>query len=521
MMLDSLATAAVPPLSQPYSCNYDRRFSSTVIFNSAKNPIGKPLTKTAVCALVAMAAASSSVSAELTGVVPCEVRPSLADQYRSIDNLLLRPSPFGNETGSLPNGMFEPGAATKSTLLDSTSVLVIGAGGLGCELLKDLALMGFRDIHVTDLDTIDLTNLNRQFLFRMADVGSSKSSVAASFVMRRVPGCKVTAYTEPVQNFAVEWFRQFRVVIGGLDNIEARRYINETLCNLVETDDDGDIDPSTIIPFIDGGTEGFKGQARIILPQVTACFECTMSLFPPQTGYAMCTVRNTPRKPEHCIAYAFMVLWEQERKGEKLDKDDPDHMKWLFDKAQARAEEFGIEGVTYKLTMGVTKNIIPAIASTNAYVSAVCALEAFKVVTFAGQSLNNYHNILAEYALNAPTYPLERDSSCTVCGAFMTLNLSLPRAATVEQLVGALTGQALPVSTGKTVTVTQIMLGNAPSYVYAAEGTKGSWHEKTKANLTKTVGELLEDGEELPLRAPELTAELVPRGATVIVTFAD
>lgn len=473
-----------------------------------------------------MAASASSASSEpvdkTVGVVPSSVIPSLADQYRSIDNLLLRPSPFGNETGTLPNGLFEPGEATKTKLLDDSKVLVVGAGGLGCELLKSLALMGVRKIHVTDLDTIDITNLNRQFLFRAGDVGEYKSSVAARFVMRTIPGLEVTAYVCPVQSFDVKWFRQFRVVIGGLDNIDARRYINETLCELVEEDEDGDIVPTSIIPFIDGGTEGFKGQARLIIPRITACFDCTLGMFPPQRGYALCTVTNTPRKPEHCIAYAFMVLWERERKGDKLDKDNPDHMQWIFEKATARAEEFGIDGVTYKLTMGVTKNIIPAIASTNAYVSAVCALEAFKLITFCGHSLNNYHNILGDYATNAPTYALERNPSCAVCGPSMCVPLSLPRSTTVEAVVQALTSQELPLSNGTTLAVTSgIILGTPPDVVFATPDRGGMWAKKTAENATKAIGDLVEDGDELQLHADQITDASVPRGATVLISFTD
>jgi len=152
----------------------------------------------------------------------------------------------------------------------SLRINISGAGGLGCEILKDLALSGFKDIHVIDMgrysslvesleacrspwgiDTIDISNLNRQFLFRKADVGKFKAEVAARFVESRVKGVKITPHNCKIQDFDEDFYMQFQLVVCGLDSIEARRWINATLVDLV----DPEVEDS-YKPLIDGGTEG-------------------------------------------------------------------------------------------------------------------------------------------------------------------------------------------------------------------------------------------------------------------------
>lgn len=82
-----------------------------------------------------------------------------ASRWRDLDMLLTR-------SGNIVGPDFEPSPDIREFLRDSVRILCVGAGGLGCELLKDLALSGFGNIDVIDLDTIDVSNLNRQFLFR-------------------------------------------------------------------------------------------------------------------------------------------------------------------------------------------------------------------------------------------------------------------------------------------------------------------------------------------------------------------
>mmetsp|Transcript_16079 Transcript_16079/g.22348 ORF Transcript_16079/g.22348 Transcript_16079/m.22348 type:complete len:132 (-) Transcript_16079:384-779(-) len=100
--------------------------------------------------------------------------------------------------------------------------------------------------------------------------------------------------------------------------------------------------------------------------QESACFECGADTFPPQVTFPMCTLTNTPRLPEHCIEWAHLHQWPEEWGSTKFDADNTEHMKWMHETALKRAAEYNISGVTYRLTQGVVKNIIPAIAATNA-----------------------------------------------------------------------------------------------------------------------------------------------------------
>lgn len=233
--------------------------------------------------------------------------------------------------------------------------------------------------------------------------------------MKRCPGVKITHHTNPIQKFDEEFYKQFHIVIAGLDNIEARRWLNAMIHSIVEFDADGNADPSTQRALIDGGTEGFKGQARVIIPFKTGCFECSMASLPPPTGFPMCTVRETPRIPEHCIQYAYVISWEETFGKKAVDKDSPVDMKWIYEKALERSERFGISGVTYQLTMGVVKNIIPAIASTNALISAACVNEAIKVATGCNFTLENYMMYMGQSGVNADALVYGREENCIVC----------------------------------------------------------------------------------------------------------
>ncbi|KAJ9287985.1 hypothetical protein DTO021C3_4389 [Paecilomyces variotii] len=178
---------------------------------------------------------------------------------------------------------------------------LVGAGAIGCEMLKNWAMIGLGTgpkgkISVTDMDQIERSNLNRQFLFRSKDVGKLKSECASAAVQAMNPELqgkivtlrdRVGPDTEHV--FNEEFWEDLDVVTNALDNVDARTYVDRR-CVFFRK------------PLLESGTLGTKGNTQVILPGLTESYSSSQD--PPEQSFPMCTLKSFPNRIEHTIAWA-------------------------------------------------------------------------------------------------------------------------------------------------------------------------------------------------------------------------
>ena len=161
--------------------------------------------------------------------------------------------------------------------LSNAKILVVGAGALGNEIVKNLALLGIGNILIADMDRIENSNLSRSVLFRESDNGRFKAEVAAEAARSIYPEIHAHAFNgNVVHDLGMGAFRWADVVIAGLDNREARLTINRH-CQKVNR------------PWIDGAIEAIAGTARVFVPGDSPCYECTMS----QTDWRLLQARRS------------------------------------------------------------------------------------------------------------------------------------------------------------------------------------------------------------------------------------
>uniref|UniRef100_A0A672I4K8 E1 ubiquitin-activating enzyme n=1 Tax=Salarias fasciatus TaxID=181472 RepID=A0A672I4K8_SALFA len=183
--------------------------------------------------------------------------------------------------------------------LERQKYFLVGAGAIGCELLKNFALIGLGAgeeglVTVTDMDFIEKSNLNRQFLFRSQDIKKSKSAVAAKAVQEMNPKMKITAHqnrldpdSEGVYDY--NFFMGLDGVAAALDNVEARVYLDKRCVRHRR-------------PMLEGGTLGSKGHTLAVVPHLTESYGPAKSSA--GNDIPLCTLKNFPHRIEHTLQWA-------------------------------------------------------------------------------------------------------------------------------------------------------------------------------------------------------------------------
>lgn len=204
--------------------------------------------------------------------------------------------------------------------LGDLNYFLVGAGAIGCEMLKNWAMMGLACgpkglVHVTDMDHIEKSNLNRQFLFRSWDVQKPKSVTAAAAVAAMNPAIRVKAREDRVgpeteSIFTDEFFESLDGVANALDNVDARMYMDRRCVYYCK-------------PLLESGTLGTKGNVQVVIPFVTESYSSSQD--PPEKSIPICTLKNFPNAIEHTLQ------WAREEFEEKFAQPSANAVQFLTD----------------------------------------------------------------------------------------------------------------------------------------------------------------------------------------------
>jgi ubiquitin-activating enzyme E1 len=214
--------------------------------------------------------------------------------------------------------------------INQQKYFVVGSGAIGCELLKNFTMIGLGcktfDLHngfgagagagvgvgsdsmtelsgsiiVTDMDSIERSNLNRQFLFRNHDIGKSKSEAACNAVRKMNPDINIIAHTnkvcqETTHIYNSKFFEELSGVANALDNVDARKYVDSRCVFYGKS-------------LLESGTLGTKGSTQVIVPHLTESYGASSD--PPEKTIPMCTLKHFPYKIEHTIQWARDIFEE-------------------------------------------------------------------------------------------------------------------------------------------------------------------------------------------------------------------
>ena len=210
--------------------------------------------------------------------------------------------------------------------LSKSTVVLVGVGAIGSYVATILVSSGIGKLIVIDFDTIEVSNLNRQLLFRDNDVGKSKSETAAERLQELNPDCEIVFIHKKMEEVSVSTYEEADVIVACLDTFIGRRWIN-SMAVRVEA------------PLVMGGMFAFLGNVQVIKPHETACFECQ------------------PLVPEEELAQACTPFGEERKKEREEEEKEPP---------------------------------LPAVATLSSIIAGFMSQEALKLILGIGSTIENY-----------------------------------------------------------------------------------------------------------------------------------
>ncbi len=335
------------------------------------------------------------------------------------------------------SGLFEAYPARKDVLLMNnkpymldrdalkrSTVFIAGVGALGCEIAKDLAVAGVGKLILVDLDTIETSNLSRQLLFRMEDIGKPKAEVAAKRVKELNPDVETEFHFTKIQQLPLSMYEACDVIIAALDNVQARFDLN-VLARRVKR------------PMIEGGTVGFEGHVQVIVPagakhlEETACYRCVVPVPPPdQKLIAACTPKGIPQTREHCVLRAeFIFRKKEEREPDLKARRDvilltgASNRELDMLKERDPSKDHGPPFILQDME-NILENKIPAIQTVSSVIASIESVEAMKMAVIQqSQAKPDHVNVMEPTYMNYngiwgifEHLPVLKRDECPVCG---------------------------------------------------------------------------------------------------------
>lgn len=298
--------------------------------------------------------------------------------------------------------------------LTRAKIVVVGVGATGCEVAKNLALMGIGKLVLVDNDVVELSNLSRQMLFLDDNLGEPKAIVAADRLRKMNPLVKVEPIFDDVRNLDESIFEEADVLVSCLDNWPVRRWLNSLAVALNK-------------PLVDVAMEGFYANLQIVIPKKTACLECHgEELMPKEMQLAECTLRR--RKPEDLVQDLKQAGIEISSKiAEKLFEHD---IKTIYDLKYAQESVLmRLDEKTLKVVREIREKLrpkLPALQSVAAMISGLASTEIAKILhgDKLGEPIKGllvYDGLSGQFTIAE----LERSPDCFVCGDIVEEGLTI------------------------------------------------------------------------------------------------